>query len=69
MNQDLPEKSPSRPQPSTIDSLGLGIFCAVAGALLLAELIGVIPQVKWFIPLALLAFGITTVLRVAFRRK
>lgn len=63
---DLPPKAPTVPLP--LDGIGIGIFALIAGALLLAEQWGLIPAVKWFLPLALLVFGAVTVARVLLRK-
>lgn len=55
--------------PARWDGLGVGLFAVIAGALLIAERLGWIPDnVPWGWPLVLFVFGLVTVAR-ALKKK
>lgn len=61
-------QTPSQP-PALWDGLGIGLFAVIAGALLIAERMGWIPNnVPWGWPLVLVVFGVVTVAR-ALKKK
>ena len=53
-----------------LEGLGFGIFAVVAGALMFSEQMGWLSaDVKWFIPLVLIALGLAALARVWVRRR
>ena len=48
--------------------LGCGVFLAAAGAMLLAERMGWIPDnVNWLLPVIILSIGVATIVRAVWR--